>query len=237
MRGPIAFWTVLLGSVAVLFIGLWLASPHAEEPSSTEIEAEVSTEDPVQLSTSQEAMSDSQVEAADPGDTWWSDEAEPTSEPGWSFGSGADRSSLPETIGQGALTVQQAAYRVNQSGPALVIIFSTDCPLSQTAFPKFSRIADSLAPGVEVLAFSTDSDQGIIDSFVARSGASFGVERLAPWRPGEMGSAMGSVGIRVGSTWVKPLMAVIGRDGRVLGQWQGLTDLRPLESLVRSAGL
>ncbi len=122
MRGPIAFWAVLLGSVAVLFIGLWLASPHAEEPSSTEIEAEVSTEDPVQLSTSQEAMSDSQVEAADPGDTWWSDEAEPTSEPGWSFGSGADRSSLPETIGQGALTVQQAAYRVNQSGPALVII-------------------------------------------------------------------------------------------------------------------
>ena len=175
-----------------------------------------------------------QIEVDEQADAdWFAEEPdffEEPFEPEWA------ESPPTDTLEPSAVTVHQAADRLEGSGPALVIFFSTTCSRSRLAFPQFARLAERLQEDLEVIAFATDSDQRVIDGFVARNGASFSVDRLEPWESGEMSYAMGRVGIEIGATWMKPLIAVLERDGRVLGQWQGLTDVRPVESVVRGAG-
>ena len=234
MRGPVAFWTLLLGGIASLIVGVSLIGTPPEVLDSAASEVEPAMDRSAPASSSRDVQSAPRIEVDEQGDAdWFAEEpafVEEPFEPEW------DESPRAETIRPGAVSVHQAADRLEESGPALVIFFSTTCSRSRVAFPQLVRIADGLQEELAVLAFATDSDPRAIDGFVARSGASFPVDRLEPWQSGEMGFAMGRVGIEIGQTWTMPLIAVFERDGRVLGQWQGLTDLRPVESVVRRAG-
>lgn len=46
---------------------------------------------------------------------------------------------------------------------------------------------------------------------------------------------MATVGIRVGATWTIPLVAVVDPRGRVVAQWQGVTDPMQVISAGRAA--
>jgi len=48
---------------------------------------------------------------------------------------------------------------------------------------------------------------------------------------------MSEVGLHVGARWTKPLIAVVGDAGEIVGEWQGSTDLRPVADAVRRAGI
>lgn len=131
------------------------------------------------------------------------------------------------------VTPSQAAQRIASSGPALVMFFSTDCPLSRRAAPQFARLAQAYGDRVQILAFETRSRQSEIDDFVAAAGGTFSAEGLGAWQAGEFSRAMGEIGLSVGSRWMQPLVAVVARDGSIAGQWQGITDLRPVEAVLR----
>ena len=55
-----------------------------------------------------------------------------------------------------------------------------------------------------------------------------GIPLTADRKSGTLDSSMAGLGIRVGATWRIPLVAVVDLDGRVVAQWQGRTDPRPV---------
>ncbi len=68
--------------------------------------------------------------------------------------------------------------------------------------------------------------------FLRRHQAGFANRVVRDWTPGELARAMKPLGIQVGSTWTRPLLAILDRQGRVVHQSQGQTDLRPLHSAL-----
>jgi hypothetical protein len=136
-----------------------------------------------------------------------------------------------------AVSVEEAAALIKGTRPALVVVFSPGCSLSRAAFPQVVEIARGLDRRTTVLAFSTDTDAARVAEFLAANGATFPARGLQDWQPGQFASAMSGVGIHIGATWTKPLIAVIGDTGELVGEWQGSTDLRPVADAVRRAGI
>jgi thiol-disulfide isomerase/thioredoxin len=135
------------------------------------------------------------------------------------------------------VNVDEAAARISAARPAVVMFFSTTCSLSQRAFPQFVELSRKVGPRVQVLAFTTDENEAEVQAFLNQHHAPFSADLLEPWPPGFFSRAMQGVGLHVGSVWVRPLVAVIGPDGRVLGQWQGIADLGPVERVIEEADL
>jgi hypothetical protein len=135
----------------------------------------------------------------------------------------------PATKGIG-LTPEEAAERIRQGHPALVLFFSTES--AQEMFPRFVKLTQSpAADKVQVLAFATDQDTSAVDTFLRVHQAGFEAPLVQPAKPGDWKAALAEVGIKIGRQLETPLVAVVGSGGEVLGQWQG-SDLTAVESAL-----
>ena len=132
--------------------------------------------------------------------------------------------------GVDAVDVVDMARRISQrtGRPSVVLLYATTCPLSQQMFPEFVAVfKEYQRRGGDFLVFSTDKAENAywIPVFLSKHGANFAPVLVRPWAPGSLDRALSPLGIQVGSTWTRPLVAVRDRDGRVIGQSQGVTDL------------
>src|ERR1700687_5645315 len=137
------------------------------------------------------------------------------------------------------LDVGQLARRIRQHSdrPSVVLLYGTHCPLSRRMFPEFVAIANQYrARGVEFLVFSTDNEEHFeeVPEFLMRHNAQFSPVAIVPWAPGSLSSAMAPLGIEVGQTWTRPLVAIRDRTGRVISQGQAVTDLSRLRATLDS---
>jgi hypothetical protein len=136
----------------------------------------------------------------------------------------------PKGIG---LTPEEVAARIQKACPSLVVFFSTTSPRSQEMFPQLVKLAQwTEAP--EVLAFATDQDASDVDTFLRINRASFDAFLLHPAKPGELDTALSEVGIKIGKQLNTPLVAVVGSDCKIRGQWPGLTNLGPVAALLHT---
>jgi len=155
------------------------------------------------------------------------------------------RTAVPEPAERGPngvslVDVRQAAQRVSSrmGRPTVVMLYSTGCSLSQAAFPEFVKLANQYrSRGVDFVVMSTDEEEsfGDVPAFLAQRGAPFEPVAIKPWASGDLSRAFAPLGIRIGSTWTRPLIAMRDRDGRVVGKLEGQTDLAPLRAALASA--
>jgi hypothetical protein len=128
--------------------------------------------------------------------------------------------------------------RAAEGHPVVVLLYGAECPLSKAMFPGFVQAAREFEPrGVRFLVFNTDGveygDYSV--DFLRRHQAGFPPMVVRDWAPGELSRAMKPLGIAVGKSWTRPLVAVFDRKGSVIFQSQGETDLRPLRSALAKA--
>lgn len=224
MKGPILFWTLVLGGIAAVLLTLSALSPGEQDrarPAETLPTALADsppapvpqTLDRRSATAPNRSSAPSEATSFVADDPWDSPAPEP----------------VPVSAG---LSPAEAAARIAGTRPALVIIFSTGCPLSQRAFPDFVRVSRAIEGRVSVLAFATDSDAARVDRFLASHGAGFAADLLGPRQPGELSHAMGQVGISIGTWFTMPLIAVVGPRGEVLGKWEAQTDLGPVAATI-----
>ena len=155
------------------------------------------------------------------------------------------KTSVPEPAERGPngvalVDVRQAAQRVSSrlGRPTVVMLYSTGCSLSQAAFPEFVKLANQYrARGVDFVVLSTDEEEnfGEVPAFLAQRGAPFEPVAIKRWEAGDLGRAFAPLGIRIGSTWTRPLIAMRDRDGKVVGKMEGQTDLAPLRTALAAA--
>ncbi|HEV7516290.1 MAG TPA: hypothetical protein VGR07_08320 [Thermoanaerobaculia bacterium] len=141
----------------------------------------------------------------------------------------------PAVAGVG-LTPEEVAARIRQGLPALVLFFSTESPGSEEMFPRFVKLTQSpAADRVRVLAFATDQDASAVDTFLRVHQANFEAPLLRPAKPGEWKAALAEaeIGLKIGKQLDPPLLAVVGPGGELLGQWQGIADLAPVEAALK----
>ncbi|MGH7674039.1 MAG: TlpA family protein disulfide reductase [Gemmatimonadales bacterium] len=138
-----------------------------------------------------------------------------------------------------SIDVREAAARLaTPSGrPSVVLFYATGCALSQAMFPEFASLAREYGPrGIEFLVFATDQDRPEnpqrIPRYLAAHGAPFRAVHIRPWAPGDFSRAMEPLGIRIGAGWTRLLVAIRDRNGRVLAQGQGVTDLSGLRAAL-----
>ena len=127
------------------------------------------------------------------------------------------------------------AQRAAEGHPVVVLLYGSECSLSKAMFPGFVQAAREFEPrGVRFLVFNTDGveygDYAV--EFLKRHRAGFPPMVVRDWAPGELSRAMKPLGIAVGKTWTRPLVAVFDRKGSVIFQSQGETDLRPLRTAL-----
>jgi len=137
-----------------------------------------------------------------------------------------------------AVSAQDAAAAVRARGrPAVIVLYGPRCPLSQAAFPAIVALSrEAEAHGAEILAYSTDDgiDTYLLGGFLAEHHATFAARRIRRWQPGELSSAFTAAGVHIGREWVRPLVAVRARDGRIVYQDQAVTDLHKATQALES---
>ena len=137
------------------------------------------------------------------------------------------------------LDVTQTAQRISglRGRPSVVLLYSTTCPLSRQMFPEFVAIANRYrARGVDFLVFSTDQEEqfGDVPAFLSERNAPFPAVAIKRWAPGNLGRAMNPLGIDIGESWVRPLIAVRDGNGKVVAQGQAVTNLAPLQAALNT---
>jgi thiol-disulfide isomerase/thioredoxin len=137
------------------------------------------------------------------------------------------------------LDVGQTARRIaGQRGrPSVVLLYATNCPLTRQMFPQFVAIANRYrARGVDFLVFSTDDEENIalVPTFLSERHAPFPALAIKPWPAGSLDRAMKPLGIEIGETFTRPVIAVRDGNGKIITQGQGITDLSPLQSALNS---
>jgi thiol-disulfide isomerase/thioredoxin len=144
--------------------------------------------------------------------------------------------------GVSLIDVTQAARRISgrQGRPTVVLLYSTTCPLSRRMFPEFVAIANQYrARGIDFLVFSTDEEENFakVPVFLTERKAPFAPIAIKPWEAGDLIRAMAPLGIEVGSTWVRPLVAVRDSSGRVVRKTEAMVELgglrKTLDTLAR----
>jgi hypothetical protein len=81
--------------------------------------------------------------------------------------------------------------------------------------------------GAEFLAFHSEQAWRAVSqlpSFLASQRAPWQPLQLRQWLSGHLSATMGPLGIRIGSSWMPPLMAVLEPSGEVVWRAQGVTD-------------
>lgn len=127
------------------------------------------------------------------------------------------------------VSVHDAAASVRTPGkPALIVLYGPRCPLSEAAFPGIVALArEAAAGGAEVLAYSTDDgiDRYLVGGFLSGHRAPFAARRILRWEPGQLSSEFSALGIPIGDTWMRPLIAVRSSTGRIIYQAQAPKNL------------
>ncbi|HUP30837.1 MAG TPA: DUF4124 domain-containing protein [Usitatibacter sp.] len=142
--------------------------------------------------------------------------------------------------GVSLISVSQAARRISSrvGKPTVVLLYATTCPLTRRMFPEFVALANRYRTrGVEFVVLSTDDERDFphVAEFLAERKAPFEAVAIKPWAPGNLTRAMAPLGIEVGSTWTRPLLAVRDRSGRVVRQADAAVDLSWLGAALDSA--
>jgi hypothetical protein len=138
------------------------------------------------------------------------------------------------------VTVEEAASRIDAgSSRVLVLLYHVWSEPSLAALPALGALArDCRASGVEVLAFMTDQERAAIEQLprlLRNAGAPFSATHLRPWPSGHLTSAMAPLGIRVGSSWAPPIIAMrVGGLG-VVAQIEGLQAFSDSAAVIRKA--
>jgi hypothetical protein len=133
-------------------------------------------------------------------------------------------------MGSERLTVSEASDRISalRGKPVVVLLYNNWSSKTRDVFPKLVEfLRQCRDSGAAVLGFATDDEwEGIIQlrRYLREQSAPFPPVALYQWRSGALSRAMGVHGIRIGSLWKAPLIAVIGRDGTAIAQAQGIAD-------------
>jgi len=132
------------------------------------------------------------------------------------------------------VTVQEAAASIaaTKGRPSIVIIYTTRCRLSPGMFTAFAEMA-ARHPEVDVHAFGSDERYANeIPAFLREHGADFSPLYLRDWRKGELIAAMDPLGIEVKTLFATPLVAIRDKDGYVVMQGEGMTDVKRMEGVL-----
>jgi hypothetical protein len=138
------------------------------------------------------------------------------------------------------VTVEDAASRIGAGGSrVLVLLYSVWSGQALAALPALGELArDCQASGVGVLAFMTDQELAAIEQLprlLRDAGAPFSATHLRPWPSGHLTAAMAPLGIRVGSRWSAPIIAMrVGGPG-VVAQIEGLQAFSDSAAVIRAA--
>ena len=135
------------------------------------------------------------------------------------------------------VTTSDAANLIREGrGSATVVVFcQSACPRSDAVLSELTRLAgERSASRPNLLIFAIDRDRNAARESLARYGALLEPYWIIPWKSGELTSAMREVGISLGKTFGIPFIAVIDRDGRVSGQWEGVTTPRGVEAALHT---
>lgn len=131
-----------------------------------------------------------------------------------------------------------ARIAADRGSPMLLVLYQSDRYFAEDFIPRLIRIADTYVPrGLVVEAYSVDNDESArrITGAFERHPAPFPVRRIRPWTPGQLGVGLERLGITIGVTWGIPLVAVLDRDGTVLAEAEGVSDLREFEPAIQRA--
>jgi thiol-disulfide isomerase/thioredoxin len=127
------------------------------------------------------------------------------------------------------IDVEAAARRIrSRSGPTVVVLYSSKCPVCQEMFPQLSELARQYqGRGISWEVLSTDEagDAEQVAPFLAQSRAPFPPVMLRPSPPGALTRAMEPLGINIGTQWAKPFVAVRDASGKVVMQGEGVANL------------
>jgi hypothetical protein len=220
VRGPIVFWSLVLLFLLAVYAGLRAIAPHCAAASVAT--AAAAPAPAAEASATEPAWGGKPLQAR-------------VRKTGATVGVGVPPPATgTEPVKKGiGLTPEEAAERIKKGRPALVLFFSTESQKSRDLFPQFVQLTQSpAADRVQVLTFATDQDASAVDTFLRVHQASFDAPLLQPSKPGELNAAMSEIGIKVGKQLDLPFVAVVAPGGEVLGQWPGISDLTPVESVL-----
>jgi hypothetical protein len=136
---------------------------------------------------------------------------------------GADR--VP---GLERLTVTEAAQRIAaaRGRPAVVLFYQWGNKRTRERFADVVAVVRRCQErGAVVMAFSVDEPWFAppeLPDFLREQQAPFPAIHLYPWLEGQFMRAMAPLGLRIGTTWRTPLIALLDRTGRVLAHAQGI---------------
>jgi thiol-disulfide isomerase/thioredoxin len=155
---------------------------------------------------------------------------------GLSLSAPVARSEAQAVRARAVTTFDAAAEIQRQNGPPrIVLLYSSTCPESRTMFPAFVEFAGRYSRrGVPVLAYSVDANRAQLEQYLGAASLPFARIWVQPWQSGGMRAAMTPVGIEIGRTFGTPLIAVIDRNGKVVGQWSGRSGVAKAEQWLRS---
>jgi thiol-disulfide isomerase/thioredoxin len=121
--------------------------------------------------------------------------------------------------------------------PAVVILFSSSCPLSRNFWPQFLEFnKNNRGKNISFLGFSTDRDLNNATDFVSGSDVSFPCYWVEPYVRGTLAASIRSLGIQVGNTFTLPLVLVQDSNGHIIGAWQGLQEISPVVNALKAMG-
>ena len=139
------------------------------------------------------------------------------------------------------VTVTQMAARARRyKAPTILVLYGTECPLSQKLMPGLEQIARRYrSSGLQVHAINDDPDEPAYDipRFMQAANASFSSVRLRGWQSGELSNALRSAGSTVipgPGTYTRPVVVVWDQYGTVVAEAQGMPDAQVLEDVVRA---
>jgi hypothetical protein len=136
------------------------------------------------------------------------------------------------------ITVREAAERIRagRGRPAVVLLYGTWNDQTQGHLPEIVRTARACRDrGIAFLAFHTDHLPRAMDTLpllLRQHDAPFPAVQLYRWRSGMLDGSMAPLGIRVGTSWQPPLVAVLDGQGAVVWQSQGVTDWAAVERIA-----
>ena len=148
-------------------------------------------------------------------------------------------SEIDGTPGVEYLTVRTAAQRIRgaRGTPAVVLLYDYRTRRTPSELAEIVRLANACrARGIHFLAFHTAvPSRGPLADTLRHYDAPFPAVQLYQWRRGMLAATMDELGIEVGTTWAKPLVAVLDRDGEVVWQAQAVTDWKAVEDAALAA--
>lgn len=130
------------------------------------------------------------------------------------------------------------AISLDDGRPDLILLYSTASPASRELFPAFVQLSErALDQGANVFVYSTDDGVAswMVGPWLASHDAPFEGRRIVSADPAELKRELTAVGIGVGPGWVSPLVAVRARDGHIVYQQQGVSDLGPASAALLEA--